>query len=301
MGDIGLSDSLPTDEDFEPPFSGAPPRGGASPPQPRMEIESPKPGMPVASLTAFDFAKERSLNDASVRDRLLSGPLVEISVGDGKEQRQWSLHRNLLNYHSDYFARRFGEQAHSSTHGSSSLLTLDLREESPSAFELFVKWLYQGCIDDVTSMEKEKKWDHAFACQQLYSLCEKLELPQLKNAAIDQFRRGCFEAGLVPGPEEMSPVYETTPKGSPFRKLVSRIAARQIMDPDNNRNAATYQKCFANPEFAVDVINSIREGMGGKLLPDPTELVGCEYHDHPKGSSCTFESKNGSNGHSILK
>lgn len=57
MGDIGLSDSLPTDEDFEPPFSGAPPRGGASPPQPRMEIESPKPGMPVASLTAFDFAK----------------------------------------------------------------------------------------------------------------------------------------------------------------------------------------------------------------------------------------------------
>ena len=245
--------------------------------------------------------KRGSLKDASVCDRLLSGPMVEISVGTGKEQRKWSLHRNLLNHHSEYFARRFADQAYS-TNGGTSSLKLDLHEDSPAAFELLVKWLYQGSIDDVTSIENERKWDYAFTCQQLYSLCERLELPRLKNVAIDQFRRGCFEAGLVPGPEEMAPIYETTPRGSPFRKLVARIAARQIMDPDNNRNADTYEKCFGNPDFAVDVVNSIREGVGGKLLLDPTELIGCEYHDHPKGSSCTLqESKSGSNGHSILK
>ena len=244
--------------------------------------------------------KEHWLSDTAVRDRLLSGPLVEIHVGSGKDQRQWTLHRNLLSYHSPFLTRRFGDLAHP-RNGQSLPLKLDLNEDAPSAFELFVKWLYQGFIDDVTSFDNDKKWDYAFACQQLYSLCERLEIPRLKNAAIDQFRRGCFEAGLVPGPEEMSPVYETTSKGSPFRKLVSRIAARQIMDPDNNRDAATYNKCFENRDFAIDVINSIREGVGGKLLADPTELVGCEYHDHPKGSSCTLSPKPTSNGHSILK
>ena len=246
---------------------------------------------------------EQALSNVSARNRLLSGPTVEISVGTGQDQRKWSIHRNLLSHHSEYFARRFGHPSSTATSsGSSSTLKLDLHEDSPHAFELFVKWLYQGSIDDVSAMENDRKWDHAFACQQLYSLCERLELPLLRNVAIDQFRRGCFEAGLVPGPEEMSPIYETTPKGSPFRKLVSRIAARQIMDPDNNRNASTYEKCFGNPDFAIDVINSIREGVGGKLLPDPTELIGCEYHDHPKGSVCSLqESKNASNGHSILK
>ena len=246
-------------------------------------------------------SQEHLLSDDILRDRLLSGPLVEIKVGTGKDQRQWSLHRNLLNHHSDYFVRHFGDQSHPRTEQNDTL-KLDLQEDSPSAFELFVKWLYQGSIDDVTSMENDRKWDYAFACQQLYALCERLELPLLKNAAIDQFRRGCFEAGLVPGPEEIAPVYDTTPNGSPFRKLVSRIAARQIMDPDNNRDAATYGKCFDNREFAIDVVNSIREGVGGKLLADPTELVGCEYHDHSTGNSCTLQSKNGSaNGHSILK
>ena len=247
--------------------------------------------------------REQSLSGETLRDRLLSGPMVNINVGTGKDSRQWSLHRNLLTYHSDYFVRRFGGQAQSGANGQNDSLNLDLPEDAPSAFELFVKWLYQGSIDDVSSIDNDRKWDYAFACQQLYALCERIELPLLKNAAIDQFRRGCFEAGLVPGPEEIAPVYETTPKGSPFRKLVSRIAARQIMDPDNNRDAATYEKCFGDRDFAIDVINSIRDGVGGKLLADPTELVGCEYHDHSKGSPCALQSpKNGShNGHSILK
>ena len=240
-----------------------------------------------------------------LRDSLLSGPLVDISVGSGEAKRNWSLHRNLLVYHSPFFASRFGEHAQNDSKGKGHALTLDLQDDTPAAFELLVKWLYQGSIDDVSSLNNDKKWEYAFACQQLYALCERIGLTALKNVAIDQFRLGCHQAGLVPGPEEMVPVYENTPEGSPFRKLVARIAARQIMDPDQKRDATTYKQCIEkNPHFAIDVINAIRQGIGGQLLPDPTEDSGCEYHAHDDGHVCSKKLKNGNgqpNGIGILK
>ena len=205
----------------------------------------------------------------------------------GKTKRKWSLHRNLLSYHSKYFRDQIKEEVR----GKGG--KVDFFDDDERAFELLVKWLYQGKIDDVSTMTLDKKWDYAFACQQLYLLCDKINLPQLKNLAIDQFRKGCYEAGLVPGAEEMIPIYQKTTPSSPFRKLVSRIAARQIMDPANTGGAGVYRECFsANPEFAIDIINAIKEGVGGTLLNDPTEYDGCEYHDHPLGQPCNLRFHN---------
>ena len=200
----------------------------------------------------------------------------------GKTSRKWSLHRNLLSYHSTWFREQIKQEIKEK--GGK----VDLFDDDPRAFELLVKWLYQGNIDDVSTMAMDKKWDYAFACQQLYLLCDKINLPQLKNLAIDQFRKGCYEAGLVPGPEEMIPIYQKTAPSSPFRKLVSRIAARQIMDPDSERDASVYRDCFAgNADFAIDVVNAIKEGAGGgSLYADPTEENGCHYHDHHLGQRC---------------
>ena len=199
----------------------------------------------------------------------------------GKTKRHWLLHRNILCYHSTWFQKQ-AEEGNKQNFGK-----VELFDEDPRAFELLVKWLYQGKIDDVSDMPMDKKWDYAYACQQLYVLCEKLNLPSLKNRAIDQFRKGCYEAGLVPGPEEMKPIYERTPPSSPFRKLVSRIAARQIMDPESQSDASKYRECFqSSADFAIDVVNAIKEGAGGKLFHDPTEEDGCYYHEHHPGQRC---------------
>lgn len=208
---------------------------------------------------------------------LLSGALLEITVGP--EEKRWHLHLNLLRHYSSFFDQYDGQDA--------SNAPVDLKEEDTAAFRMFVKWLYQGRIDEVSSIPKDKKWDYAFACQNLYMLCERLGVEDLKNQAIDQFRRGCFETRLVPGSEEILPVYRRTKVGSPFRMLVSKIAARQIMDPDTKRDAVMYSQVFtAAPEFAVDVLNAIREGTNGVLLDDPTEGNGCRYHEHAGGESC---------------
>ena len=199
----------------------------------------------------------------------------------GKTKRQWSLHRNLLSFHSKWLRRQ------TSVRPAEQGDMIELPDDDPKAFELLVKWLYQGKIDDVTSMATDKKWDYAFACQHLYILCEKVNLPQLKNLAMDQFRKGCNEAGLVPGAEEMILVYQKLPPSSPFRKLVSRIAARQLMDPECERDGSIYRDCFAkDPDFAIDVINAIKEGTGVSIFEDPTSEHGCLYHDHPVGQYC---------------
>ena len=204
--------------------------------------------------------------------RLLSGPTIDFYVGS--ERRHWSLHRNLLCHHSPYFEAEFlGNEV--------SKATIKLPDQDPAGFELLVKWLYQGSLDDVSDMTDEKKYDYSVACHKLYLLCDKFDMPQLRNVSIDQYRQGLFEAQLVPDAEEINDIYRRSPPGSPFRKLMAQIAARQIMDPDSDKDAASYRNCFAdNPEFAVDMVNAIKAGTGGMLFEDPTDSDQCDYHEH---------------------
>lgn len=240
----------------------------------------------------------RNLKSDTFNQRLLSGPLVEIVVGP--EKKRWHIHLNLLRHHSSYFNDSESEyinieengledgdfgRRHNGAHTAEDH-KLDLPDEDPAAFRLLVKWIYQGHIDDVSTFQSDQQWTYAYTCQNLYLLAHRLSMPALGNLAIDQFRHGCHLTRLVPGAEEIKPVYDRTSVGSPFRKLVSRIAARQIMDPDVERDAACYRAVFVgHPDFAIDVLNAIREGTGGGLLDDPTEGNGCRYHEHRNGDN----------------
>ncbi|KAF2837360.1 hypothetical protein M501DRAFT_919559, partial [Patellaria atrata CBS 101060] len=219
----------------------------------------------------------------SLRDRLLSGPLVDVYVGEGK--RHWSLHQNLLCHHSAHLASEL--LSSDANRKKTESKQLDLPDDDPAGFELFVKWLYQGKIDDVSQIPEERKYDYAVACHKLYLLCDRFELPQLKNVAMDQYRKGLSEARLVPDAEEINDIYNKSPSGSPFRKLMTKIAARQIMDPDTERDAEYYRPCFeSSPSFAVDLVNAIKAGTGGLLFNDPTDGDFCEYHEHENGPDC---------------
>lgn len=222
------------------------------------------------------------------RDRLLSGPMIDIYVGESK--RHWALHRNLLCHHSEALENELLGDANGNTRKD----RLDLPEYDPAGFELLVKWLYQGSLDDVSDMADEnQKYDYAVTCHKLYLLCERFDMTQLKNVAMDQYRKGLNEAELVPDAEEIDDIYRKSPKGSPFRLLMTRIAARQIMDPASERDVETYRGCFTNnPDFAIDLVKEIRSGTGGVLFNDPTEKGNeCLYHDHEAGPNCYTKDK----------
>lgn len=210
----------------------------------------------------------------------------------GPEKRHWELHRNLLCHHSAFFEHEFlGSEVPKAKKGSGEQ-KLELPDADPVGFELLVRWLYQGKIESVSDMAEEKKYDYSVACHKLYMLCDKFDIPQLKNISIDQYRRGLREAQLVPDAEEINEIYRRSPPGSPFRKLMTQIAARQIMDPDSDKDAETYRKCFEdNSDFAVDMVNAIKSGSGGILFDDPTDGNECEYHDHSGGLNCHVKGK----------
>ncbi|KAI9655596.1 MAG: hypothetical protein M1821_005390 [Bathelium mastoideum] len=241
-----------------------------------------------------------------LRFALLSGPLVDVYVG--KQKRHWALHRNLLCHASGYLADELltGKSTPAldaaakkrTLNGNVNGLatdeeTLELNSFDPAGFELFVKWLYQGRIDDVSTLSSDQqKYEHAVACHKLYLLCDRFEMPYLKNIAIDQYRKGLAETSLVPDADEINQIYRESPPDSPFRKLMVKIAARQLMDPEDDKDAAAYRACFEDsPDFAIQLFNTIKAGSGGTLFDDPTKETDCEYHDHEGGVSCHLKGK----------
>ncbi|KAF2870874.1 hypothetical protein BDV95DRAFT_607989 [Massariosphaeria phaeospora] len=226
------------------------------------------------------------------RDRLLSGPMLDIYVGPAR--RHWALHRNLLFHHSEVLEAELQADGGSGSDGKKQPHALELPDHDPAGFELLVKWLYQGQLDDVADLaDATQKYDYAVACHKLYLLCDRFDMPQLKNVAMDQYRKGLNQAELVPDADEISDIYCKSPDGSPFRQLMTRIAARQIMDPESHRDVETYRECFQDsPDFAIDLVTAIKEGTGGRLFDDPTDAGNeCEYHDHEAGPNCHIKGK----------
>ncbi|GAB7332412.1 hypothetical protein MBLNU13_g04222t1 [Cladosporium sp. NU13] len=244
----------------------------------------------IGAGEVVDGQKESS-EAKTLRKRLLAGPTVDIFVG--AERRHWTLHRNLLCHHSSYFETEFvGHEVPKKRKGEDNANELELPDDDPRGFELLVKWLYQGSLEDVSGMTDMEKYDHAVACNKLYVLCDKFDMVQLKNIAMDRYRRQLNEAQLVPDPDEINEIYRAASARSPFRRLMTNIAARQIMDPEVDKDAESYRKCFeSNPDFAVEMINSIRALSGGVLFNDPTEGDACDYHDHSNGQKCHTKGK----------
>lgn len=221
--------------------------------------------------------------------RLLSGPIVDIYVG--LERRHWSLHQNLLCHYSPYF--EYELQGHD-VRRSGSANTLDLPDDDPRGFELLVKWLYQGRLDNRKDRNEEEEYEYAVACQKLYTLSARLHLQHLSNLAIDVYRTNLHSAQLVPDAEEINEIYASSPPRSKMRKLMVKIAARQIMDPGADKDAEAYRSCFEdNADFAVEMVNAIRQMSGGGVLfEDPTEPGDeCRWHDHKNGENCTANRK----------
>ncbi|KAF2675600.1 hypothetical protein K458DRAFT_411110 [Lentithecium fluviatile CBS 122367] len=279
----GASDSSSDEESHSSESSDAPRDDG--PPYPPSAASRCLPVRPVLAHRLNSHRLHVRAKAKLQRDRLLSGPMLDVYVGASK--RHWALHRNLLCHHSELLEAEL--------HGNGQKQDkLELPDHDPTGFELLVKWLYQGKLDDVSDMaDANQKYDYAVSCHKLYLLCDRFDMPQLKNVAMDQYRKGLNQAELVPDADEIDEIYRQSPVGSPFRRLMTRIAARQIMDPGSERDVETYRQCFeSNSDFAIEMVKAIKHGTGGMLFDDPTETGNeCEYHDHDAGPNCHIKGK----------
>ncbi|KAI9760445.1 MAG: secretory subunit [Chaenotheca gracillima] len=212
--------------------------------------------------------------------KLLEGETVKIEVSPSK--RCWHLHKNALCHNSLFFAAAlegdFKEGLEKAIH---------LPEDNEYAFKLFVLWLYKGNIEEPADTTKLEMWNHAWSFFELYVLADKLMIAELKNLAIDLFRHTCLRSHQGPGAIHMKAIYQRTMRGSPFRRLVVQSAARSFMSPDATTGASKWSTVMAaDPDFAVDFADHIREQMGRKVLPYAFKKNDCLFHEHLDGEAC---------------
>lgn len=111
------------------------------------------------------------------RDRLLSGSMIDVLVGE--EKRVFRVHRNLLCHQSEQL------QSELEGDGKKRPDKLELGQYDPKGFELMVKWLYQGKLDDVSEFaDPNQKYEYAVNCYHLWRLADRFGLPQLQNGTI---------------------------------------------------------------------------------------------------------------------
>ncbi|KAL8635283.1 MAG: hypothetical protein Q9226_009370, partial [Calogaya cf. arnoldii] len=129
--------------------------------------------------------------------------VVTMRVSSGQETESWMIHRDLLTHHSPFFAA-----ALSGSFKESTTNTVELIEDDPGAFALFVQWLYTG--------KCEVKFDKtpSIACL-AWALGDKLHCPTFQDRAI--CRLIAYNQEYPLREDAMRLIYNVSPPGSRLR------------------------------------------------------------------------------------
>jgi hypothetical protein len=179
-----------------------------------------------------------------------------LIVGEGENQTTFSVHQNLLSASSQFFEAACKPEWMKPEDGK-----IRLPEDSPTAVQVFVYWLYHNeiCIpkeywenEGETTQSALKTAGGLLA--KVYVFGEKNQIPRLCNAAIDAIlyvlREIRISLGIVPY------IYQNTPSDSSFRRLIVTIATYHS-DPDD---ASRWQSVLSSEFlFAVTLIAFRRE------------------------------------------
>lgn len=160
-----------------------------------------------------------------------------MRVGSGQDAESWMIHKDLLTHQSPFFAA-----ALSGCFKESTTNTVELIEDDPGAFTLFVQWLYTG--------EYDIKFDNtpSIACL-AWALGDKLQCPTFQDYAM--CRLIAYYEEHILNEDAMRLIYNVSPPGSRLRmfavdticwdrmenKKLQQIGAAGVMSvEDSNRD-----------------------------------------------------------------
>ena len=140
-----------------------------------------------------------------------------VTLFVGPERAQFLVHKDVICQVSDFFTKAFNSEF-----SEAKTASMDLPEEDPNLFEVFVRWLYHPLIEDAkeTHPDAEKK-SHTLLVR-LYLLADKYSIVTLKRSIIDHlvFYIRLNPAGIyAPSLHDLSKIYENAPASSGLRKL----------------------------------------------------------------------------------
>jgi hypothetical protein len=192
--------------------------------------------------------------------RLLSSDLVDIYVGP--QSTKWSLHEDLLTYHSPFFSSALQEDDKKDEQKSRGHKSYKLTDEDDSPFELLVGWLYSK---SVRSVKAEKDIGPLL---ELYLLSERLQIKKLSSEIVDEVREFYHASSTYPGLRRVQYIYSETDDDNEMREMMVSSIARQLTTGD--KIPAHWASALKrNGQLAVDIIRAIQQwNIEEQSIPD---------------------------------
>ncbi|KAF7949360.1 uncharacterized protein EAE97_002869 [Botrytis byssoidea] len=164
----------------------------------------------------------------------LGNELVTITIA--KEKQKFTLHKQLLCESVEYFRAAFSAGGFRESQTSS----MDMPEDDPEAFELFIHWLYRGEVRRATELTDIDQF------LQLYIFAEKLCLNGLANKTMDAIQAisDDFNEFTQCSLEQMDGVWRNTSSTSPVRKWLILILVYNVWGWENEGISTDEKKTF---------------------------------------------------------
>jgi len=221
---------------------------------------------------------------------LFTGSVVKLIVSPSDvslKRKTYEVHKALLCSSSTFFE---------------SQLLLDKKslylKEEPRVIEIFIGWLYRGTIPKISEdfyleyLAKEQVRRYI----SLYLTAEIWKTPGLQNTIMDTIRaRMTCRYGWFPC-VHIQTIYNHTSSGSPLRQYIvdsllwkgSRWHNARWSGPngegERTRLIMEHLK-HGNHDFIVEYCEALYKAKG--RFSDPAEEVGCFYHIHEEGKTCS--------------
>ena len=212
--------------------------------------------------------------------------MVDIFVG--AERKKFHLHRDLLCDRSDYFTACFA-----GNFKEAQQKELFLPEDDIEVFDLFVRWLYGGPLEEISSN------DDRLSYLALSLLANKFCLERLQNEATDHILNFNRTHPVSVDYQYLHYIYQNTCDPDVFRIYSISLAAWMTVSKQVDEITTDHQRLIREGgDLAVDFSKWLSFHYHSKGDPnviavtDPRDLFpNCSYHTHNLTPACSDASK----------
>ncbi|KAF7929325.1 uncharacterized protein EAE98_005244 [Botrytis deweyae] len=227
--------------------------------------------------------------------KVLGNELVTITIG--KEKQKFTLHKQLLCESVDYFRGAFSVGGFQESHSS----CMDMPEDDPEAFELFLHWLYRGEVRRATKLTDIDQF------LKLYVFSEKLCLNEVANKTMDAIQEMNYDLYTLPkcSLEQLDGVWRNTSSTSPLRKWLIHLLVYNVWDHEGSGTPekktfplkteeliSLWQLFKDHEDLYASFFTQLHKHAADNPPPfgfDFNDSSPCAYHRHSEGEVCHLD------------
>lgn len=218
---------------------------------------------------------------------LLKGPCVTVRVGSGETAEEFSVHKALIAHHSPFFKAALGGPWKGGREGS-----LDLPEDEPSTFNLYVCWLYgvfvlrpvSGCCSNPEGVSPTCR--QLTAMSNAYKLGNKFLDLDFCNMVIDRIcDHGKANKAVPTGP--FLEIWNVSARGSKPRNL--------ILDSFRHEGQSSWFEDLTATEYDQELWLEIARALAVGKEEHPNDSRSpwrddtCPYHHHSNSQKTCYK------------